>query len=222
MISQTKKFQSWWQAAFFTLFVKAASLLKVSFVLGSQAIFFSGVNIVAPLSGAFGGVRGSLSVFMLGVTIQLLLGGFSGLHMLAFCVPGLFAALYWASSSGLIRVLVPQLCIILFIAHPVGSLAFPYAFFWFIPIALYFFPRNGLFFQALGSTFVAHAVGSVIWLYTMPTAPSLWLSLMPIVVLERLLFAIGMVGMYHLLAWIVQAWHNFVHIRLPRMHTTPH
>ena len=45
----------------------------------------------------------------------------------------------------------------------------------------------------LGSTFTAHAVGSVIWLYAgLVPNPETWLALIPVVVLERILFASGM------------------------------
>ena len=57
---------------------------------------------------------------------------------------------------------------ILFIAHPVGAAAAPYAFYWFIPIFIAMMRNRTLWHDALASTFTAHAVGSVIWLYTVP------------------------------------------------------
>ncbi len=47
--------------------------------------------------------------------------------------------------------------------------------------------------HALASTFIAHAVGSVIWLYTVPMVASAWLALIPIVACERLLYTAGIV-----------------------------
>jgi hypothetical protein len=49
----------------------------------------------------------------------------------------------------------------------------------------------------LGSTFIAHAVGSTIWIYTVPMTAQMWLGLMPLVAIERLCFATGMVVSYH-------------------------
>ncbi len=124
-------------------------------------------------------------------------GSLFSLHYLAFYIPGFFAAAYWASSSSmLIRVLVPILCMIAFIAHPVGGAAWLYAMYFLIPVLLYFRSKNNIFSTALGSTFVAHAVGSVIWVYTVPMTVFAWLALIPVVIIERLLFAIGMTIFY--------------------------
>ena len=93
-------------------------------------------------------------------------------------------------------------CFALFLLHPVGSQASLYTIFWLIPLIPLalpskkavrpeeLWPRRAL--HALGATFTTHAVGSVIWLYCVGTlTPQGWLALMPIVCLERLLFASG-------------------------------
>ncbi len=99
----------------------------------------------------------------------------------------------------MIRVVVPIGAMLLFIAHPVGAHAWVYAMYWWIPVVLYCSQRNNLFSTALGSTFIAHAVGSVIWLYTVPMTAPAWISLLPVVIIERLLFATGMVVVYKVL-----------------------
>jgi hypothetical protein len=43
----------------------------------------------------------------------------------------------------------------------------------------------------LGATFTAHAVGSVIFLYTFGLTPAIWMSLIPIVFVERGIFTLG-------------------------------
>jgi len=48
-----------------------------------------------------------------------------------------------------------------------------------------------MFLNVLGSTFVAHAVGSTIWLYTIGMNASVWNALIPIVALERLSMALA-------------------------------
>jgi len=78
------------------------------------------------------------------------------------------ASLYWSTRHYSIRLLLPIVCMGLFIIHPVGAQAFAYSLYWLIPVVLFFVPQRFLFLQALGSTFIAHAVGSVIWLYTVP------------------------------------------------------
>ncbi|MCK5633286.1 hypothetical protein KAH94_06020 [bacterium] len=94
----------------------------------------------------------------------------------------------------LINFLLPLFCVGLFVIHPVGSQASVYSSFWLIPVALYFinfFVPVSLFRVALGSVFISHAVGSVMWLYVLPTIPSKWVALMPLVAIERLTFAVG-------------------------------
>lgn len=184
------------KAASYAAIFKLSGLLKVSFLVGSQMIWFSGVNAILPLSGAFGGVFGAGLVFLMRQLIHLICFKTVSLSFLALCIPGFCASLYFASRHIAIRLLLPIACMALFVAHPVGAQAFVYSLYWLIPVVLYFIPQQSLFFTALGSTFVAHAVGSVIWCYTVPMTPGMWMALMPIVMLERILFALGMVVAY--------------------------
>ncbi len=169
--------------------LKMASLVKISYIVGSYTAFFSGICVAMPLVGAFSGITGSIITCLLG----LIVGGGYSLTFLAHHIPGFCASLYWATGHAAVRIGIPSICFVLFVTHPVGSQAWPYALYWLIPIVLYFAKRTTLFTQALGSTFVAHAVGSVIWLYAVPLKPQAWLALIPVVALERLTFAAGMV-----------------------------
>lgn len=188
------------KAASYAGMLKISGLLKVSFLVGSQMIWFSASNSVLPLAGAFGGVMGSGLVFLLRQIVHLICFKTVSVSFLAFCVPGLCASLYWSTHHYVIRLLLPIACMGLFVIHPVGAEAFIYSLYWLIPVVLFFIPRKSLFLQALGSTFVAHAVGSVIWLYTVPMTASMWIALMPIVLVERILFALGMVVAHRILS----------------------
>jgi hypothetical protein len=181
------------KAASFAGIAKISGLMKVSFLVGSQMVWFSASNAVLPLAGAFGGVMGSGLVFFIRQLLHFIFFKTVSLSFLAFCIPGFCASLYWATQHYTIRLLLPIVCIGLFVIHPVGAQAFVYSLYWLIPVALFFVPQKNLFLQALGSTFIAHAVGSVIWLYTVPMTAAMWMGLMPIVLFERLLFALGMV-----------------------------
>ncbi len=173
-------------ATFGVLFV--ASFCKVSFIVGSHNIFFSGVNAVYPLLGLWGG---SVSVVAMIVRFvaRYAIGASFSLASLAFIIPGIFVSLYMTYNHWAIRLLVPVVSMILFIAHPVGFYAAPYALFWLVPIGIYLFGLQSLSARLLASTFVGHAVGSVIWLYTVPMAASAWLALIPVVCAERVIFA---------------------------------
>lgn len=177
---------------------KIASLLKISFIVGSHTAFFSAVNICNPLIGAFNSRLHTLLIFFALFTVRWFTMGICDFHFLAFFVPGLFAALYWNTKGPLIRLLVPLLCFFLFVLHPVGREAALYACYWLIPIGLYFKQHDNRWIHALCSTFVAHAVGSIIWIYAMPMSAAVWLSLIPIVFLERFTFA-GGIALAHLL-----------------------
>jgi hypothetical protein len=184
------------------LATKVSSICKISFIWGSHISYFSMSSIIAPVSGAFLGVSGSFLVLLTRCMIHVALFKTISLSFLVFCIPGYFASLYWATHSSLIRVIVPLVCIVLFIVHPIGSQAFMYSFYWLLPILFYMTMYKSLFLEAFGSTLIAHAVGSVIWLYTAPTTVEMWLGLIPVDLIERLLFAIGMVVMYKAIMWI--------------------
>ncbi|MFI5332694.1 MAG: hypothetical protein ACHQVS_01185 [Candidatus Babeliales bacterium] len=177
--------------------IKLATLFKVSFIVGSCMAFFSGTSLAVPLLGAFTGFGSVITAVFTCMIGHWAMIGIPSVHYLAYHIPGLFASAAWAyPTSKSIRLLLPLLCMMLFIAHPVGMYAFPYALYWLIPITCYLSKSSSLFAQALSSTFIAHAVGSVIWLYTMPMTSAAWLALIPVVAVERLCFALGMVILY--------------------------
>lgn len=192
-----KRFVQLFQTVLFTSVIELTTLIKVNFIFGSKYAFFSAINMIFPLSGTFGGMGVSMGVVVIRRLLRLSVGGLSHSLLSVYHIPTLFASAYWRYTHWSIRFAVPLVCMILFISHPVGSQAFAYSLYWLIPMALYFVPRQSIFMQALGSTFVAHAVGSVIWLYTVPMAPSYWLALIPVVLVERLFFATAMTGAYH-------------------------
>lgn len=185
---------------YFTTFSKILGLIKASLVIGSIHSFFSLSNTFTPLAGKKGFGFATM-VASLHLLIKWLVFGSVGYSALAFVVPGWCASLYWASDRLWIRALLPAVCIILFVAHPVGRQAAPYALYWLIPMVLCMSGWSTTFATALGSTFVAHAVGSVIWLYTVPMAVGSWYALIPLVAIERLLYATGMTGFCYLHDW---------------------
>src|SRR3990167_3710375 len=95
--------------------------------------------------------------------------------------------------------MIPVICIGLFVIHPVGRQAFVYSFFWFIPFIIFYMGLTHLYARALATTFIVHAVGSVIWLYTFEISAATWLSLIPVVCIERCMFA----GLLALAAYVL-------------------
>ncbi len=182
------------------------TLSKISYMVGSWTSFFSLRNCITPLSGAFGGFGGSLLVFGFYGFIRLYFR-FSFWRLFINHIPSLFASWYWVFNHWTTRLMVPAVCMVLFIVHPVGCKAFVYSLYWLIPICLYLFKKDqdSIFLQSLGSTFVAHAVGSVLWLYIIPMTVWQWYALIPIVAIERLLFAAGMCVVHKLISFVL-AW----------------
>lgn len=88
------------------------------------------------------------------------------------------------------HILLPIACMCLFCLSPADPIARFYVLYWFIPIGLYFIPLNNTYLSLIGrafkSTFTAHALGSVIWVYLVPMSGEQWVALIPVVAIERL------------------------------------
>ena len=188
------------------ILVSISVFFKLSFVFGSHKFFFSGISIAGPLVGAF--FSAPTSAFL--VSFYFLFKYFCFGKVLTFGLPTAIAACCWNTSlkrnfsntflydvsNFLLRLLLPVFCMVVFAFHPVGKNAIPYTFYWTIPISIYVIEKlkyhKGVFSIAVSSTFLSHAVGSVIWIYSVQTTPEMWISLIPIVAIERLTFASGM------------------------------
>jgi len=163
--------------------------LLVNEIIGSglHLSFFSFFDAIMPLTGAVSFGLSSL-IFSLRSLLRVAVFGVSP-FILLYHIPGLCASASWASSNKLIHIGIPALCLALFWGHPVGWAAAPYALYWFIPMAISLFNKESIFLHSLASTFIAHAVGSVLWLYGTSMTSAMWLSLIPVVIVERLIFA---------------------------------
>lgn len=168
---------------------------KVSPIVGSYFSFFSLSDVLMPLSGNFGfGFAGLL--LALRFLVRVVFVG-APLTALVYHVPGMCASAYWATENKLICLVIPAACMMAFFMNPIGLQVAPYALYWLIPMGLFFVKRKTVFLHALASTFIAHAVGSVIWLYLHPMPAEVWWSLIPIVPIERIAFAGGMTMAYY-------------------------
>ena len=169
------------------------SLLKIGAISGSILSSFSFGNMVGPLFGLYLGLPAALALYASRIFIKGAFLGSTILSPLSLYLPTMFASAYWARNSVVTRLLVPLACIVLFNVHSVGVQAFYYSFYWLIPVALYFVKEKNIFMHAVASTFIAHAVGSVLWLYWLPMQPAMFAALMPVVIIERFVMASGMV-----------------------------
>ena len=173
----------------FTLLGLLALQIPFSKIIGSTQSF-SLFDFFAPTVGAFitsfGGLISVLSVKV--IDLVAVKKSFDTISLLRL-LPLPLAALYFGSMSKK-KGLIALICMFLFINHPIGKQVWAYSFYWLIPIFASFFPKR-LLLKSLGSTFTAHAVGSVIFLYTVKLPPQVWKNLIPVVFVERVNFAIG-------------------------------
>lgn len=191
--------------------VIVARLLPLSPIIGSLGATFSWSSIFAPVIASQCGLGWVLGFFL---SKKLLLA--PSYMVLIHRMPLLFASRVFQKQEKIFSVLLPIACMMLFFLHPTGAHAWPYALYWFIPIILSFV-GNGIWVRGLQASFVAHAVGSIIWLYTGSISADVWISLIPIVACERLLIAGGIVVTnkicYLLMNGCLLAYHRFIFIR---------
>lgn len=87
----------------------------------------------------------------------------------------------------LFNIIVPIICVILFWSHPTGRQVLLYPLYWIIPVMLN--ASKNKMMSAIRASFIAHAAGSVIWLYTLNTSCGYWNGLIFKVPLERFVIA---------------------------------
>lgn len=170
-------------------------------IMGSN-VSFTLFDFFAPIAGGFlGSVFGIASVFAVEVINLFIKHTPLTTGSVIRLFPTLFAVLYFAyvskkKFSGKWLLIIPVLCILAFIAHPIGRQVPYYALmFWLIPVIAYF-KRDNLFIKSLGSTFTAHAVGGAAWIWVFNLPAAVWKGLIPVVITERLLFATGIAASY--------------------------
>lgn len=170
--------------------------MPLSPLIGSKAKFTL-FDTFAPVAGAFlGPMAGAFSVFLAqGINILLLDPNAVDTGAVIRLFPTIFAALYFGKRTKA-NVLIPLLAMFAFISHPTGRLVWFYSLFWLIPIVCYFIQETSLLARSLGATFTSHAVGGALWIYFITLPANVWVSLIPTVIFERTLFALGIAGTY--------------------------
>lgn len=158
---------------------------------GSKAKFMV-YDAFAPVAGAFiGSLPGVVAVFFMQFINFLTHGAvIEDVGTIVRFFPMLFAVLYFARKSKF-NLIVPVIAMIAFISHPIGRTVWYFTLFWTIPIIAYFLQDRFLLARAFGATFTAHAVGGALWIWFFALPAPVWISLIPIVALERLFFALG-------------------------------
>lgn len=175
----------------FTILGFIALQIPVAQLEGSKAKFMV-YDAFAPVAGAFiGALPGVVAVFLMQFINFLVHGAaIEDVGTIIRFLPMIFAVLYF-TRKGKFNLIIPALAIIAFVVHPIGRTIWYYALFWTIPIIAYFFRDRFLLARALGATFTAHAIGGALWIWFFALPAPVWISLIPVVILERSFFALG-------------------------------
>jgi len=180
--------------ALFAIAGLVAMRINFSQALGASNQFFTLFQFFAPVAGGFlGSALGAAAVLIAQFVDFVFVGKEASLLNVARLFTLVAAAWYFGTNAKQKwAAAIPAAAIVLFVLHPIGAQAWYYAvMFWSIPILAKFFYADNLLAKSLGSTLTAHAVGGVLWLYTLPTTPAFWTGLIPIVVYERFVYAVG-------------------------------
>lgn len=211
MPTKTKKVLGLWG-----IFFLIRKYVNISSIIGAPH-----VALITPLLGSFLSLNQTCVALAVITIFKLSLSKLFFIKLpITLGLPSAMAAFSWSTSKTLsksiyikiidfsIHVVLPITCISLFVTHSVGHDAWHYAMYWLIPIALWMirisFPWTNSFIFALQSTFIAHAIGSIMWLFFMPTTSIYWLGLIPIVAAERLVMAGMMTMLYESISWLLQ------------------
>lgn len=176
--------------------------LPVSNLIGTKArlTFF---DMFYPISGVFlGGVWGVLAVCLMQF-FNLVFHGFAGVattSILALLATvrllPMIAGVLGFSKLGKKTLIIPLVSILAFLANPVGREAWYFTLLWLIPFAVWPFRNRFLVVRSLSATFISHAVGGAVWVWAFPTSAAYWSMLIPVVLLERSIFTLGISASY--------------------------
>lgn len=199
-------------AIFLALFIILAYIgiqLNFSAVIGAENQFFTLFQFFGPVAGGLLGLYGIVAVAIAEIINFVALGKEITVVNLFRLLPMLFAAYYFSQYKKLkfndkLSIAIPVLAMLAFWLHPIGQQAWYFALFWTVPLLAKFLPDK-LLLRSFGATFTAHAMGTAFWIWTVPMTVAQWNTLIPIVVYERVVFALGISLSYLLFTNILNA-----------------
>lgn len=167
--------------------------------LAGAKVKFTLFDLFAPISGAFLGTPlGIVSVLATQIINLLVHGTVFDKGVIIRLFPTLFAVWVFARRDRL-SLIIPILAIISFNLNPVGRSVWFYSLFWLVPVLVWRFREKSLVARSMGATFTAHAVGGAIWIWAFNLPASVWVGLIPVVILERSIFTFGIAASYILM-----------------------
>jgi hypothetical protein len=193
---------------FASLFI-VLTKVKITPIIGTESKFSASVMFGPVISKFIGIGFGSGSI--IGAHIfGIIFGIYKIKSLLSFFTfaPIIFAGIYFAKifKSEKKIILFPLISIIAFILHPIGREVWFYSLFWLIPITISFgeriisnYVKNNLiktYIYSLGTAFVDHSIGSILFLYFLNIPKEAWITAIPLTMIERLIIAAGITFSY--------------------------
>ena len=193
-----------------------ASNISLTKVWGAEGQKFTLFEFLGPLPGAFFGPIYGIAIVLVAKVFALIFSNspFDFVSFLRFIPAFVGVYIFSKYKNSILNPLICAFSILLFILHPVGSQAWLFSLFWLIPILLHFFPSNNIFLRSLATTLTQHSVGAVIWIYFVSAqTPEFWLALIPVVAIERFVFATGIAFSYLTSLKILDLLNNQIYLR---------
>jgi hypothetical protein len=212
--------------AVFVLLGFVALQIPINHLAGSK-VSFTLFDLFAPVSGAFIGTGFGIVAVLLMQIVNIAFHGFANLDKgtLIRLLPILFGVWFFAKAPTLsLRVLrsnpkrderdsfaslrmtvnslillIPAIAIVSFNLNPVGRSVWYYSLFWLVPYLVLPLVKKSLIARSLASTFIAHSVGGAIWIWAFHLPSSVWVGLIPVVIMERAIMTLGISANYILM-----------------------
>lgn len=168
--------------------------------LAGSRVKFTLFDLFAPISGVFLGTFWGITSVLAMQVINLVVHGVGNIDRgsLIRLIPTLFGVWFFAKKEGKLLI-VPALSILVFNLHPVGRTVWFYSLFWLIPFLVWPLRERFLVLRSLGATFTAHAAGGAMWIWAFNLPAAVWIGLIPVVILERSIFVLGISASYILM-----------------------
>ena len=208
---KTKKFLKFFFTILSSILFLFFSKIKFSPILGTKMKFSLSVFLGPTLAKIFG-LRYGTGIIILTHLIGLIAGVYKIKATKDFFTffPIMLAGFYF---SKIFRgdkklILIPLFCILFFVLNPIGRQVWFYSGFWLIPILTSLFKNKldkilkfsvfKIYAYSLGTAFVDHALGSIIYLYLLKIPANFWIEAIPMTIIERLMIAAGIEFCYFL------------------------
>ncbi len=204
------------------------SKVKLHQIFGTGTSF-SLLTMFAPIIIHFTGPYiGAVAIYGARI-IQIMLGISKSRTLFSYVLytPLFFAGFYFAKmfKKSKYELIIPTLAIILFLLHPIGRIVWYYSLFWIIPILISLNKRKILeltrkrdlptvYIYALASTFIDHAIGSIMYLYYLNIPAIYWNIAIPYVPFERLFYALGITISYLFVRNSLKAFQKMIRVEI--------